>query len=109
MRSFTIRPPTNEPLRKTLRTFATILTTFALLLFLCSCGGPRIKSVASQTVSDFEQSNQQLHLVSSKIKDTTDIRTYRNWSWSSVGSYFKPNRTYRITFVGGLLSTCVEE
>ncbi len=81
---------------------------FLLLLTLCTACGPRMQSTTNQTPQEVEQSNPSLHLHSSTITGNTEVRIYRNWSWTSVGSYFKPNRNYRLTFIDGHLVSWAE-
>lgn len=80
-----------------------------LIILLCAGCGAGIRTSAGQTPAQIEADNPGFHLHTSVIKDQEEVRVYRNWSWTSPGSYFKTNRTYRLTFINGQLSSWQEE
>ncbi len=84
------------------------LALVCILFLMVGCGAPRMQSSIGQTVQQVEADNPGLHLHTSSTVDGAEVRTYRNWSWTSVGSYFKPNRTYRLTFRDGMLVSWAE-
>lgn len=87
----------------------TIMKTLPfLLLVILALAGCGVRGTSGQTIAEFEKANPAYHYTPpSVISGTTETRTYRNWSWSSVGSYFKPNRSYAVVFENGVYAATV--
>jgi len=77
----------------------TFLPLTLICIFLAACG---VRGTPGQSVADFEKANPAYHYVPPSVTTgSTEVRNYRNYSWTSPWSYFKPWRSYNVVFESG--------